>query len=77
MEAKYQEITLGESVCIKLRDIYFRDMPWVECHNQVADKFTALKAIILKFYADKSRLDAMKELIQYSDQDIIEAFEQG
>jgi hypothetical protein len=76
MEAKYPEITLGEPVCSKLKDIYFKDIPWSQCHRQVASKFTALKEIITKFYADRTRIDALKELILYSDKDIMDVFEQ-
>jgi hypothetical protein len=74
MEAKYQEITLGEPVCGKLRDIYFRDIPWVDCHNDVIQKFTALKMIVSKFYSDKVLVEALKELVRYSEQDIIDVF---
>jgi hypothetical protein len=74
MEAKYQEIVLGERVCEKLKDIYFKDIPWVECHKQVADKLTHLKRIAKRFYVDKDRVEILKELVKYSEQDIVDAF---
>jgi len=39
MEAKYPEIVLGEALCIKIKNIYFDDKKWVDCHNEVAAKF--------------------------------------
>jgi hypothetical protein len=73
-EAKFEEITLGEAVCITLRNIYHTDTPWPACYQQVADKFTELKKIMRKFYADKSDLEILKELVRYSQDDIKDAF---
>lgn len=67
---------LGERVCEKLKDIYFKDILWIDCHKDVAFKFTHLKRIAKHFYVDKSLTDVLKELIKYSDQDIKDAFEQ-
>lgn len=77
MEAKYQEITIGEPVCSKLRDIYFSDRPWIDCHRDVSVKWKALKEIAIRFYADRPRIDALRALITYNDKDIRDAFDQG
>ena len=74
MEAKLPEITLGETVCRKLKDIYFSEMPWISCYRDVAIKLTELKRLAKAFYADKNDLEVLKELIKYSDTDIVEAF---
>lgn len=74
MEAKYPEITLGETVCRKLKDIYFKDQAWPDCYKEVAEKFTELRHIVKKFYGYETTLEICKELIKYSDEDIIEAF---
>jgi len=75
MEAKFQEITLGETVCAKLKIMYFKDTHWSKCVDDVAKKFTQLKAIARKFYIDKSELEMLKEISRYSKEDIIQAFD--
>lgn len=72
-----QEVELGALVCKKLKVIYFNETPWVSCYRDVADKFTALKAIARKFYINKSNIEIINELLKYNDQDILDAFEQG
>jgi predicted nuclease of restriction endonuclease-like RecB superfamily len=74
MEAKYPIITLGATVCEKLRDIYFSDKHWSECYKDVAQKFTFLKQIMRRFYTDKTDIDILKELIKYSNDDIVDIF---
>jgi len=77
MDAKYEEIMLGVPICIKLRDIYFRDVPWADCYKQVSERFSALKSVALKFYADKTGIEVLKELILYNHQDIMDVFDHG
>lgn len=74
MEAKYSEITLGATICEKLKDIYFPDKKWPDCHNDIVTKFGELKRIMRKFYTDKSDLDILKELIKYDNKDIEDIF---
>ena len=74
MEAKLPEITLGETVCRKLKDIYFNDDLWIDSYRGVAIKLSELKRIAKDFYVDKNDVEALKELIKYSDTDIVEAF---
>ncbi len=74
MEARYQEITIGEQICKKLKDIHFNDVPWSECYKDVAEKFSALKVIARKFYANKDELEMLKELAKYSIMDIKEMY---
>ena len=75
MEAKIPEITLGESVCVKLKDIYFKEIAWVDCYRDVAKKLSEMKAIGKEFYVDKNCTEVLSELIRYSHQDIVDAFE--
>ena len=75
MDAKYPEITLGETVTGMIRNVYHHDDEWPACYKQVADKFTELKKIMRKFYTDKSDLEILKELIRYSQDDIKDAFQ--
>lgn len=65
-----QEINLGETVCRKLRAIYFSEIAWSECYRLVAQKFCELKVIARKFYADKNEIEMLMELSRYSSQDL-------
>ena len=67
-----QIITLGETVCRKLRNIYYREIPWIECHKLVAEKYSYLKKQAFKFYGDKDELDVCKELAKYLPAEIEE-----
>jgi hypothetical protein len=69
-----EEIALGARVCEKLKDIYFSDKEWPECHNQIVEKFGEIKKRMRKFYTDKSDLDILRELIKYDTLDIEEIF---
>ena len=73
-EAKYPEITLGETVCEKLQDIFCKNRPWPESHKQIVQQFTVLKEIMRKIYADKSDLDILRELSRYSRNDLCDVF---
>ena len=72
-----QEIILGANVCERLKNIYFKEMNWIDCYRNIAVKFSFLKSISKRFDIDKSNLQVLNELIKYSNQDILDAFEQG
>lgn len=74
MEAKYPTITLSELPVEKIKTIYFPDQPWADCYKEVAQKFTALKQIMRKFYTDKEEIEMLRELATYSKEDIQDAF---
>lgn len=63
-------MTLGETACEKLKTTYFNDDPWQECYKLVAQKFTLLKDIMRKFYADKTYIEILIALQKYSCDDI-------
>lgn len=69
-------VTFGETVCEKLKIIYFEKQSWKECHQEVVDKFTQLKKIARKFYVGKSELEMLQELSRFSFQDLEDAFDQ-
>ena len=71
---KYEVIELGAKVCKTLKVTYFADIPWSECHNQVADKFTALKKILRRLYEGKEDKVLLEEISNYSSQDIVDIF---
>lgn len=75
MEAKVHEITLGETVCDRLKIIYFDKRPWPECYKDVARKFSELKVIMRKFYVDKTEIEMLRELTRFTYQDLKDAFE--
>jgi len=70
-----EAIELGARVCKRLKVIYFSEKAWVDCHEEVALKFTALKQIAKKFYGDKEELEVLRELAKYTDDGIKDAFE--
>jgi hypothetical protein len=62
-------------VCEKLKVIYFKDLPWVDCYKTIAQRFTELKKIARKFYYDKNEIEILKELNKYTHNAIKDAFE--
>ncbi len=77
MEAKLQEITLSSGICERIRQIYHPNEQWGECHGNISKRLNQLKAIMRKFYCDKTDLEILRELCRYSTNDIKEAFENG
>jgi hypothetical protein len=75
MDAKFQEIILGEMVCEKLKIIYHSDISWVQAVNLVAAKFSSLKTISRTFYVGMSEVEMLNTISKYSNGDIMDAFE--
>ena len=79
MDEKYPElartVTLGEPICIKLKQIYFAEQKWAACYRQVGAKFTALKQQARKFYPGKKDHEMLMEIIKYTNEDIVELME--
>jgi hypothetical protein len=69
-----EEINLGQSACSKIRNIYFSDKKWVECHNEVAKKFTLFKKILGKMQPDREIVEILKEVHHFDTLDIQEVF---
>jgi hypothetical protein len=79
------EITLGEQICIKIKNIYYRDICWSKCYRDVSNKFDQLKRVARKFYsvehktarfyANKEELEMLKKLSRYSEEAIKDAFD--
>lgn len=72
MEAKIVEITLGETICEKLKILFFDADSWPDCYKHIADKFTKLKRCARHFYAGHSDVDILRELIKYNTSDLEE-----
>jgi hypothetical protein len=70
MDAMTKEMNLGSTVCVQLKSFYWLEKPWPECYQDVAQKFTDLKKVARKFYADKDTLGVLSELIRYSGKDL-------
>lgn len=68
-----REIMLGENVCVKIKNIYFKELPWANCYKDVAHKFSMLKSVACKFYPEKNKIDILLEICKYNEQDIIDA----
>jgi len=74
MEAKYEEITLGEPICIKIKQMYFSEIPWPKCYREVAEKLTLLKKILRKFYNTIDNVEVLKKAIKFTEEDIKDVF---
>lgn len=70
-KAAYEEIDIGARICTLLKEMYFVDIPWVDCYRQVADKFTLLKKILRKFYGISNQ-DELMEKVKLLDKTLIE-----
>lgn len=68
--AKYQEIELGARICRVIRNSLYIDKPWIECHKLIAMRFTMLKQLSRKQYADKTEIEMLQWLGKYSEDDI-------
>ncbi len=71
----YPEITLGENICRKLKEMYFSDKSWPECYKDVAKKLSELKTKMKQFYNVPSNEQALKILQTFSEKDIQEVFD--
>lgn len=74
--ARLEQITLGEFICSKIKDIYFNEEPWSPIlSDKVANKFTQLKCITRNLYKDKSEIDLLKHLCKFDRQSFVDCFE--
>lgn len=74
MEAIMPEITLGEIICIRIKQIYFSDESWPDCYQKVANKFTVFKRIMRKIYPDTEIVEILKKVQKFDTMDIQEIF---
>jgi hypothetical protein len=64
------EIELGSIICKALKDIYFYDKQWYECHNDIALKLSVLKDVMRKLLPDKMTVEILEVLRGYGKEDI-------
>ncbi len=69
-EAKLPDITLGETLCERLKAIYYPNVVWIDCYGLVAKKFTLIKVIAKTFYPDANANELLRHLIKFSDSDV-------
>lgn len=62
-------------ICEKLKTFYHPETSWVECYKQIAEKFTVVKQKARKFYVGQSDIEILKELRNYSTDDLKEMYE--
>lgn len=70
-----KEINLGVDVCKKLKDIYFADSSWNDCHQKVSQKFTVFKKILRKFYSESNNVELLKRIKLFDTLSFQEVFE--
>ena len=59
-----EEINLGSQVCAQLKNIYFNEVAWIDCHKEISFKFTALKDQMRKLYPDMTNLCLIREILR-------------
>lgn len=74
-EAKYEEITLGETICKIIKEVFYKDIPWPSCYRQVADKFTIFKKILREFHNEKDNVKILKQVQHFKEKDVMEVFD--
>src|ERR1700681_3121592 len=75
MEVISPEITLGESICAKIKQIYFADSSWSDCSQHVSSKFTLFRRIMKKIYPEKEICEILKSVQRFDTMDIQEVFD--
>jgi len=65
-QSAYDEITLGENVCEKIKDIYYPNEDWSKVLNEVAKKYYKLKILIQVSMKQQNEIEVLK-LINYMD----------
>jgi len=71
MEAIRKQITLGEPICVKLKQIFFATKSWPECKQDLPKLFSKLKTVARKYY--KNEVEMLESLNKYTEQDIRDA----
>jgi len=70
VECKTAEITLGASICEKIKHIYY-PVPWsMEVAREVAAKLTKVKAAAKLYFPEASEVDRLREVFKFSTDDI-------
>ena len=70
-----QEITLGENICQKLKEIYFKDIEWSKCYLEVAKKLTTVKQKMRKLHNTTDTLAVLKLLQKFTPEDLKEVLD--
>lgn len=70
---RFNLITLGEDVCNLIKKVYFAQTKWIDCYQQVADKFTELKRIIRISGVAKNEHEIISILRGFSETDLLDA----
>jgi hypothetical protein len=55
---------------MKIKNIYYNEIGWLECYKDISKKLTELKKIAREFYVDRCEHDVAMELARYSESDI-------
>ena len=71
----YQLMSLGEPVCLTLKNIYFTDRTWFSCYLEVAVKLIELKKYAREFYKDQDDLEMLQQLGKLSNSALKAFFE--
>lgn len=69
-----EEIELGARVCDQIKNIYYSNISWYECHNDIVKQFGMFKRIMKNIYPEESILEILKKVQKFDTLDIQEVF---
>jgi hypothetical protein len=72
-EPRLNEITLGEEICEKLRNIYFPEKKNQEVYKHLARGLATMKTIASVYYPDLPLVERLKKIRSWTEDDIKEA----
>ncbi len=65
-------VNLGAITCKNLKDIFFPDTPWVECHKAISDLFTKVKVVYRSKSTEDDETKTLTLLSTFTKADLIE-----
>lgn len=75
MDAAKEEIDRGADICQKIKQLYFNDTEWIDCHTKVAILFNKIKEKARIYYPDNDDPSRFRSLQHWSESDIKEAID--
>lgn len=74
MNNKYTEfnhlVFIGERVCLRIKNIYFKDTPWFDCYRRVSKGFDKIRKNAKKFFICDNLEQVLIKVSNLPDEDI-------
>jgi hypothetical protein len=68
------EVVLGDSICEKIKEAFYKDTPWADVYKDVGERFTKFKKITISGFPGTDKMDFLRALNKFTVQDIIDTF---